>query len=82
MQTAEVDALRLSPLTGDFTALYPGYADRISGGLSAEALIAQLAVWGRSLSDKSLLGPTGMEWLGQSDGPSAILARSPERTPP
>ncbi len=82
LQAAGVDALRLSPQTGDFAALCAGYADRISGDLSAEALTARLAARGRPLSDGFLLGASGVEWSGQSDAPSAIPARSPERTRP
>ena len=62
LQAEGVDALRLSPQTGDFAAVCRAYADRISGTLSAEALTAQLAVRGRPLSDGFLLGASGVEW--------------------
>ena len=64
LQAAGVDALRLSPQTGDFAALCTGYANRISGALSADALIAQLASRGRPLSDGFVSGAFGKEWSG------------------
>lgn len=64
LQAAGVDALRLSPQTGDFAALCAGYADRMSGALSADALIAQLAGRGRPLSDGFVSGAFGKDWSG------------------
>ena len=64
LQAAGVDALRLSPQTGDFAALCAGYADRMSGALSADALIAQLAGRGRPLSDGFVSGTFGKDWSG------------------
>ncbi len=61
LRDAGVDALRLSPETGDFAALCRGYADRIAGGLSPEALAARLR---GPLSDGFLAGSAGVEWSG------------------
>ncbi len=64
LRDAGVDALRLSPETGDFAALCQGYAARIAGTLSPEELTARLRAAGRTLSDGFLTGAAGVEWSG------------------
>ncbi|MBZ4021808.1 U32 family peptidase [Rhodobacter sp. TJ_12] len=64
LREAGVDSLRLSPQTGDFNALCAGYADRIAGNISPEALVAQLlpeAPGGR-FADGFFTGPSGSDW--------------------
>jgi len=64
LRDAGVDALRLSPETGDFAALCAGYAARIAGKLSPDDLTAQLRGQGRPLSDGFLTGIAGVDWSG------------------
>ncbi|SOC07771.1 ubiquinone anaerobic biosynthesis protein UbiV [Rhodobacter maris] len=64
LKDAGVDSLRLSPQTGDFVGLCAGYADRIAGNITAEALVAQLlpeAPGGR-FADGFFAGPSGSDW--------------------
>ena len=63
---AGVDSLRLSPQSGDFGAIIEGYADRIAGRLSGQALVARLKgqLPGGRLSDGFLRGQPGVAWSG------------------
>lgn len=64
LREAGVDALRLSPQIGNFAALCEGYAARLLGTLSADALALQLTNYGRPLSDGLLNGAAGVTWSG------------------
>lgn len=66
LREAGVAALRLSPQSQGFAQVVAGYADRLSGALSADglgAMLRQSAPGGR-LSDGFLRGPAGAAWSG------------------
>lgn len=66
LREAGVGALRLSPQSRDFAQVVSGYASRLSGGLSADALgdMLRQTVPGGRLSDGFLRGPAGAAWSG------------------
>jgi len=70
LRSAGVSALRLSPQSRDFAAICGAYADRLSGEISATALVAMLRpiVPGGNLSDGFLSGPAGAAWSGEGIG--------------
>lgn len=68
LRAAGVDALRLSPQSGDFPAIVRGYADRI-GGITQGTTLAQRLVAmvpGGRLSDGFPKGAAGASWSGGS----------------
>lgn len=65
---AGVDALRLSPQSGDFAGICRDYAARLSGDMDGATLAARLVgqVPGGRLSDGFPQGPAGADWSGDA----------------
>lgn len=63
-----VDALRLSPQSGDFAGICRDYAALLAGRMDGATLAARLAgqVPGGRLSDGFLRGPAGADWSGSA----------------